>query len=146
LQSPRTLVPLYTRFNRRLLLPSITVVLSFAVLRDDGYRRVNFDKGNCVVGSYSYFYPTLPAAWSEVMGAFDPSGILVVSNSADMRNDAAQLHAEPISYHLCAPVLLSATLKPSYPCASAALASLTPHELVVSDRIFTDVVLACRLS
>jgi hypothetical protein len=63
-----------------------------------------------------------------------------------MRNDAAQLHAEPISYHLCAPVLLSATLKPSYPCASAALASLTPHELVVSDRIFTDVVLACRLS
>ena len=44
------------------------------------------------------------------------------------------------------PVLLHATLKPSYGCVAAALAALpdvAPHELVViGDHIFTDVVLA----
>jgi len=81
---------------------------------------------------------------------FGPSHILIVSNSAGTRDDAAQLQAESVSYHLRAPVLLHAALKPSYACASAALAALpglAPHELVVvGDRIFTDVVLAHRLS
>jgi len=61
-----------------------------------------------------------------------------------------QLQAESVSHHLRAPVLLHAALKPSYACACAALAALpglAPHELiVVGDRVFTDVVLAHRLS
>lgn len=84
------------------------------------------------------------------MQVFGPSHILVVSNSAGTRDDAAQLQAESVAYHLRAPVLLHAALKPSYACAAAtlsALPTLAPHELiVVGDRIFTDVVLAHRLA
>jgi len=90
------------------------------------------------------------AAWSEVLHIFGPSNVLVVSNSAGTRDDAAQLQAESVSYHLRAPVLLHASLKPSYSCTTAALSALpgiAPHELVViGDRIFTDVVLAHRLA
>jgi phosphatidylglycerophosphatase GEP4 len=90
------------------------------------------------------------AAWSEVVRVFGPSHVLVVSNSAGTRDDAAQLQAESVSYHLRAPVLLHASLKPSYSCTAAALSALpgiAPHELiVVGDRIFTDVVLAHRLA
>ena len=90
------------------------------------------------------------AAWSEVVRVFGPSNVLVVSNSAGTRDDAAQLQAESVSYHLGAPVLLHASLKPSYSCTTATLSALpgvAPHELiVVGDRIFTDVVLAHRLA
>lgn len=92
----------------------------------------------------------LQAAWSEALRVFGPSRILVVSNSAGTRDDAAQLQAESVSYHLRVPVLLHASLKPSYACTAAALSALpdlAPHELiVVGDRIFTDVVLAHRLA
>jgi phosphatidylglycerophosphatase GEP4 len=81
---------------------------------------------------------------------FGPSHVLIVSNSAGTRDDPAQLQAESVSYHLRAPVLLHASLKPSYSCTAAALSALpgvAPHELiVVGDRIFTDVVLAHRLA
>ncbi len=98
----------------------------------------------------SISHPALvQAAWSEALRVFGPSHILVVSNSAGTRDDAAQLQAESVSYHLRAPVLLHASLKPSYSCTAAALSALpdlAPHELiVVGDRIFTDVVLAHRL-
>lgn len=89
-------------------------------------------------------------AWSEVVRVFGPSNVLVVSNSAGTRDDAAQLQAESVSYHLGAPVLLHASLKPSYSCTAATLSAfpgIAPHELiVVGDRIFTDVVLAHRLA
>jgi len=89
-------------------------------------------------------------AWSEALHVFGPSHVLVVSNSAGTRDDAAQLQAESVSYHLRAPVLLHVSLKPSYSCTAAALSALpglAPHELiVVGDRIFTDVVLAHRLA
>ena len=90
-------------------------------------------------------------AWSEVLRAFGPSlHVLIVSNSASTRDDAAQLQAESVSYHRRAPVPLHAALKPSYTCASAALAALlglTPHEpIVIDDHVFTDIVLAHRLS
>ncbi|KAH9965375.1 mitochondrial PGP phosphatase-domain-containing protein [Russula dissimulans] len=152
---PGTLVPLHALFNPRLLLPSITVrdirYLNFAALRDAGYRGAIFDKDNCLtLPDNDRLIPELEAAWSEALRAFGPSRVLVVSNSAGTRDDAAQLQAESVSHHLRAPVLLHAALKPSYACASAALAafpSLAPHELVVvGDRIFTDVVLAHRLS
>ena len=88
--------------------------------------------------------------WSEVLRVFGPSHVLIVSNSAGTRDDAAQLQAESVSYHLRAPVLLHASLKPSYSCTAAALSALpgvAPHELiVVGDRIFTDVVFAHRLA
>ena len=84
------------------------------------------------------------------MRVFGPSHVLVVSNSAGTRDDAAQLQAESVSYHLRVPVLLHASLKPSYSCTAAALSALpgvAPHELIViGDRIFTDVVLAHRLA
>ena len=84
------------------------------------------------------------------MRVFGPSHVLVVSNSAGTRDDAAQLQAESVSYHLRVPVLLHASLKPSYSCTAAALSALpgvAPHELiVVGDRIFTDVILAHRLA
>ena len=84
------------------------------------------------------------------MRVFGPSHVLVVSNSAGTRDDPAQLQAESVSYHLRAPVLLHASLKPSYSCTAAALSALpgvAPHELIViGDRIFTDVVLAHRLA
>jgi phosphatidylglycerophosphatase GEP4 len=90
------------------------------------------------------------AAWSEALRVFGPSHILIVSNSAGTRDDGAQLQAESVAYHLHAPVLLHAALKPSYACTNAALSALpglAPHELVViGDRIFTDVVLAHRFS
>ncbi|KAI9511496.1 mitochondrial PGP phosphatase-domain-containing protein [Russula earlei] len=168
---PATLVPLYALLNPRLLLPSITVVrlllsisskeisssqpdirsLNFAALRDAGYRGAIFDKDNCLTLPHSdNLIPELEAAWSEALRAFGPSHILVVSNSAGTRDDAAQLQAESVAYHLRAPVLLHTALKPSYSCAAAALAALpglAPHELVVvGDRIFTDVVIAHRLS
>lgn len=92
----------------------------------------------------------IQAAWSEVLRVFGPSHVLVVSNSAGTRDDAAQLQAESVSHHLRVPVLLHASLKPSYSCTAAALSALpgvAPHELiVVGDRIFTDVVLAHRLA
>ena len=76
--------------------------------------------------------------------------MLIVSNSAGTRDDPAQLQAESVSHHLRAPVLLHASLKPSYACATAALSALpnlAPHEIiVVGDRVFTDVVLAHRLA
>jgi len=66
-----------------------------------------------------------------------------VSNTP--RDDAVQLQAKSVSYHLRSPVLLHTALKPSY--ASAALPGLAPHKLVVvGDRIFTDIVLAHHLS
>lgn len=90
------------------------------------------------------------SAWSEVVRVFGPSHILIVSNSAGTRDDAAQLQAESVSYHLRTPVLLHASLKPSYSCTAAALSALpgiAPHELIViGDRIFTDIVLAHRLA
>jgi phosphatidylglycerophosphatase GEP4 len=96
-------------------------------------------------------HPTLvQAAWTEALRVFGPSHILIVSNSAGTRDDAAQLQAESVSYHLRAPVLLHAAPKPSYACTAAALSALpglAPHELIiVGDRIFTDVVLAHRLA
>jgi phosphatidylglycerophosphatase GEP4 len=82
--------------------------------------------------------------------AFGPGRVLIVSNTAGTRDDAAQLQAESVSHHLGTPVLLHAALKPSYACTAAVLAALpdvAPHELVVvGDRIFTDVVLAHRLA
>lgn len=92
----------------------------------------------------------LQVAWSDALRTFGPERVLIVSNTAGTRDDAAQLQAESVSHHLGAPVLLHAALKPSYACAAAALAALpdvAPHELVVvGDRIFTDVVLAHRLA
>lgn len=89
-------------------------------------------------------------AWSEALRTFGPSRVLIVSNTAGTRDDAAQLQAESVSHHLGVPVLLHAALKPSYACAAAALDALpdvAPHELVVvGDRIFTDVVLTHRLA
>jgi phosphatidylglycerophosphatase GEP4 len=86
------------------------------------------------------------AAWSEVVRIFGPLHFLVVSNSAGTRDDAAQLQAKSVSYH----VLLHASLKPSYSCTTAALSALpgiAPYELIiVDDHIFTDVVLAlCQM-
>jgi len=152
---PATLVPFYALLNPRLLLPSVAVrdirYLNFAVLRDAGYRGVIFDKDNCLTLPHcDRLVPELEAAWSEVVRVFGPSHVLVVSNSAGTRDDAAQLQAESVSHHLRAPVLLHASLKPSYSCTAAALSALpgvAPHELiVVGDRIFTDVVLAHRLA
>jgi len=96
-------------------------------------------------------YPALDqGAWSQALRVFGPSHVLVVSNSAGTRDDAAQLQAESVSHHLRVPVLLHASLKPSYSCTAAifsALPDLAPHQLVVvGDRIFTDVALAHRLA
>lgn len=59
-----------------------------------------------------------------------------------------------MSYHLSVPVLRHGSLKPSYSCISAIRkyfsslpAPIKDHELiVVGDRIFTDIVLANRMS
>ncbi|KAI0292768.1 mitochondrial PGP phosphatase-domain-containing protein, partial [Russula brevipes] len=125
--------------------------LKFAALRDAGYRGVIFDKDNCLtLPDNDKLVPELEAAWSDALRTFGPSRVLVVSNSAGTRDDAAQLQAESVAHHLRAPVLLHAALKPSYACAAAALEALpgiAPHELVVvGDRVFTDVVLAHRLA
>ncbi|KAI0002418.1 mitochondrial PGP phosphatase-domain-containing protein [Russula compacta] len=152
---PGTLAPLYALLSPRLLLPSLAVrdirYLNFVALRDAGYRGAIFDKDNCLTLPHSdKLVPELETAWSEALQVFGPSHILVVSNSAGTRDDAAQLQAESVAYHLRAPILLHAALKPSYACAAAtlsALPTLAPHELiVVGDRIFTDVVLAHRLA
>ncbi|KAI9465920.1 mitochondrial PGP phosphatase-domain-containing protein, partial [Lactarius psammicola] len=152
---PGTLVPLYALLNPRLLLPSIQVrdirYLDFVALRDAGYRGAIFDKDNCLtLPNNDKLVPQLEAAWSTALRVFGPSHVLVVSNSAGTCDDPAQLQAESVAYHLRAPVLLHAALKPSYACATAALSALpdlAPHEIVVvGDRVFTDVVLAHRLT
>ena len=111
------------------------------------------NSGSFVIGAENVpvSHPALvQAVWSEALRVFGPSHILVVSNSAGTRDDPAQLQAESVSHHLRVPVLLHAALKPSYACTTAALSALpglAPHELiVVGDRIFTDVVLAHRLT
>ncbi|KAH8996741.1 mitochondrial PGP phosphatase-domain-containing protein [Lactarius akahatsu] len=171
---PGTLVPFYALLSPRILLPSIhsstfTPFLStcsqliyfffqrdirhldFAALRDAGYRGAIFDKDNCLtLPNNDKLVPQLEAAWSTALRVFGPSHVLIVSNSAGTSDDPAQLQAESVAYHLRAPVLLHAALKPSYACANAALSALpdlAPHEIVVvGDRVFTDVVLAHRLA
>ncbi|KAH9177566.1 HAD phosphatase [Lactarius sanguifluus] len=152
---PGTLVPFYALLSPRLLLPSIHVrdirYLDFAALRDAGYRGAIFDKDNCItLPNNDKLVPQLEAAWSTALRVFGSSHVLIVSNSAGTSDDPAQLQAESVAYHLRAPVLLHAALKPSYACATAALSALpdlAPHEIVVvGDRVFTDVVLAHRLT
>ncbi|KAF8496695.1 mitochondrial PGP phosphatase, partial [Russula emetica] len=134
LNFPATLVSFYALLNPRLL-PSDAVrdvrYLNFAILRDAGYRGVIFDKDNCLVISH---LALVHAAWSEVVRIFGPLHVLVVSNSAGTRDDAAQLQAKSVSHHLHAPVLLPASLKPSHSCTTAALSTLpgiAPYELII---------------
>ncbi|KAN0130151.1 HAD-superfamily phosphatase [Lactarius tabidus] len=152
---PGTLVPFYAILNPRLLLPSLRVrdirYLDFSALREAGYRGAIFDKDNCLtLPNDDKLVPQLETAWSTALRVFGPSHVLIVSNSAGTRDDPAQLQAESVAHHLRAPVLLHAAPKPSYACATAALSALpdlAPHEIiVVGDRVFTDVVLAHRLT
>ncbi|KAI0056141.1 hypothetical protein BV25DRAFT_1814552 [Artomyces pyxidatus] len=156
---PGALVPLYALFNPRLLLPSLTVrdirQLDFAALRRAGYRGAIFDKDNCLtLPHHDKLVPELTDAWAECQDAFGAQNLLIVSNSAGTAKDPGQLQADSVTHHLRAPVLLHSSPKPSYTCAQAVRSyfsslpsPLAPHELVVvGDRMFTDVVLARRLS
>ncbi|KAI0067643.1 HAD phosphatase [Artomyces pyxidatus] len=155
---PGTIVPLYALFNPRLLLPSIAVAdirqLEWAALRKAGYRGAVFDKDNCLtLPHHDRLVPELNDAWAECRKTFGSGNVLIVSNSAGTAEDPGQLQADSVTHHLRAPVLLHASLKPSYTCAhgvrtyfSSLPAPIAPHELVVvGDRVFTDVVLARRI-
>lgn len=98
--------------------------------------------------------PELHDAWKECHKAFGDGNVLIVSNSVGTRLDPGLIQAESVTHHLSTPVLRHASLKPSYACISsirAYFASLpSPIQddelIVVGDRIFTDVVLANRMS
>lgn len=98
--------------------------------------------------------PALNDAWKECREAFGEGNVLIVSNSVGTRLDPGLIQAESVTHYLSAPVLRHASLKPSYKCISsirAYFASLpTPVQddelIVVGDRVFTDVVLANRMS
>ncbi|KAI0090592.1 mitochondrial PGP phosphatase-domain-containing protein [Irpex rosettiformis] len=156
---PGTLVPLHLIFSPRLVLPSLVVQdirqLDFIQLRKAGYRGAVFDKDNCLtIPHKDQLVPELQEAWKECREAFGEGNVLIVSNSAGTKLDPGGIQAESVTYHLSVPVLRHKVFKPSYSCISAIrnyFASLPKpvkdNELiVVGDRIFTDVVLANRMS
>jgi len=80
--------------------------------------------------------------------------VLIVSNSAGTKIDAGEIQAESVSHHLAVPVLRHSTPKPGYACISSIRAYFSSLRrpirddelIVVGDRVFTDVVLAKRMS
>ncbi|KAF7798821.1 hypothetical protein EIP86_010047 [Pleurotus ostreatoroseus] len=98
--------------------------------------------------------PELKDAWKECRETFGDNNVVIVSNSAGTYLDPAQVQAESVSYHLAVPVLRHKVFKPSYSCISAVRAyfSSLPKPIrddeliVVGDRLFTDIVLANRMS
>ncbi|KZV68767.1 HAD-superfamily phosphatase [Peniophora sp. CONT] len=156
---PGTLVPFYALFNPRLLHPHVSVAdirqLNFAALRSAGFRGAVFDKDNCLtIPHKDALVPELKDAWDECLATFGPDNVLIVSNSAGSKLDPGEFQAESVSWHLRVPVLRHRAMKPSYAAVDdirayfASLpAPLAPQDLiVVGDRVFTDTVLAKRLS
>ncbi|KAH8103535.1 HAD phosphatase [Cristinia sonorae] len=159
LNIPGILVPLHLLVNPRLVLPAIIIKdirqLDFRELYRAGYRGAVFDKDNCLTIPYKdQLVPELHDAWKECREVFGDGNVLIVSNSAGTRLDPGGIQAESVSHYLSVPVLQHSSLKPSYSCIGAIrkyFASLpTPVKdeelIVVGDRIFTDVVLANRMS
>ncbi|KAI0692165.1 mitochondrial PGP phosphatase-domain-containing protein [Cytidiella melzeri] len=156
---PGTIVPLHLIINPRLVLPSMVVKdirhLDFVELRKAGYRGAVFDKDNCLTKpNKDQLVPELQEAWKECRDAFGEGNVLIVSNSAGTRIDPGGIQAESVTYHLSAPVLRHKVFKPSYACISSIRTYFSSLQkpvkdeelIVVGDRIFTDIVLANRMS
>ncbi|KAI0343516.1 HAD-superfamily phosphatase [Trametopsis cervina] len=156
---PGTLVPLHLLVNPRLVLPSVVVKdirqLDFYELRKAGYRGAVLDKDNCLTKPHNdQLVPELKEAWQECRDVFGEGNVLIVSNSAGTRADPGGIQAESVTYHLSVPVLRHRVFKPGYSCISSIRKYFTSlprpikdEELVViGDRIFTDIVLANRMS
>ncbi|KAK7691309.1 hypothetical protein QCA50_004703 [Cerrena zonata] len=154
-----TLVSLHLLINPRILIPSIIIKdirqLQFHELRKAGYKGAIFDKDNCLtIPHHDQLVPELNDAWKECRETFGDANVLIVSNSAGTKLDAGDIQAESVSHHLSTPVLRHKNLKPSFACISTIrnyFSSLpTPIKddelIVVGDRIFTDIVLANRMS
>ncbi|CAL1712015.1 unnamed protein product [Somion occarium] len=154
-----TLVPLHLLVNPRLVVPSIIIKdirqLEFRELRKAGYKGAVFDKDNCLTLPHrDQLVPELQDAWEECRVTFGEGNVLIVSNTAGTRLDPGEIQAESVTHHLRVPVLRHKNLKPSYACISSIrnyFSSLpTPVKddelVIIGDRIFTDVVLANRMS
>ncbi|GJJ08532.1 hypothetical protein Clacol_002750 [Clathrus columnatus] len=143
----------------RLLIPNMIVkdirCLDFRAFSQAGFKRVVIDKDNCLTLPHDdSIIPELKVSWDELKLEFDPSNILIVSNSAGSSQDAAGLAAESINCNLGVPVLRHTGMKPSheivhhirhyFACTSHPIID-SKYLLVIGDRVFTDVVLANRL-
>ncbi|KAI0705316.1 mitochondrial PGP phosphatase-domain-containing protein [Cerioporus squamosus] len=159
LNIPGILVPLHLLINPRIVVPSIVVKdirqLDFQALYRAGYRGAVFDKDNCLtVPHEDRLVPELTEAWRECRETFGPGNVLIVSNTAGSHLDAGEIEAESVTYHLSAPVLRHPTPKPSYWCIKrirSYFASLPrpirdEELIIVGDRLFTDVVMANRMT
>ncbi|KAF8161356.1 mitochondrial PGP phosphatase-domain-containing protein [Crassisporium funariophilum] len=168
LNVPGLLVPFQLLIHPRLVIPSLLVKdirqIDFPALKRAGYRGAIFDKDNCLARPYHLYgartfphrdtlVPELQEAWKQCRETFGEGNILIVSNSAGTFTDAGGIQAKSVSHHLQVPVLLHASLKPSYSCIksihtyfSSLRTPINDNELIiVGDRIFTDIVLANRI-
>ncbi|ORX34302.1 mitochondrial PGP phosphatase-domain-containing protein [Kockovaella imperatae] len=94
--------------------------VDFAALRKAGYNAVVVDKDNCVtLPEQDGCYPPFKEAWRELLTAFEPGRVLVVSNSAGTKKDPSGIAARSVSHHLQTPVLIHAQPKPG--CADEIL-------------------------
>jgi len=114
-----------------------------------------FDKDNCLTLPHrDQLVPQLDEAWKECREAFGEGNVLIVSNSAGTRLDPGEIQAESVTHHLSVPVLRHKVFKPSYSCLTSIRNYFTSlpkpvkdeELIVVGDRIFTDIVMANRMS
>ncbi|GFZ43110.1 hypothetical protein JCM24511_00828 [Saitozyma sp. JCM 24511] len=122
---PNALIYLSSLLRPRLLRPDLFVPtianVDFRRLRQEkGFNAVVVDKDNCVtVPNEDGVYPPFKDAWKDLVAAFPPGRVLVVSNSAGTRKDPGAIAAEAVSYSLRTPVLLHTQPKPG--CAPSIL-------------------------
>ncbi|GAA5820120.1 hypothetical protein JCM11491_007248 [Sporobolomyces phaffii] len=101
------------------------VVRSIAHLDFDQFKRMGvsgvvIDKDNCITApNRDDLAPGLEHAWRDLVDAFGPDNVLVVSNSVGtLSKDPALLGAEQVSRNLRVPVLAHKQPKPGWQCAA----------------------------
>ncbi|OWT41006.1 hypothetical protein C362_01220 [Cryptococcus neoformans Bt1] len=116
-QLSNTFIYLTALFKPALLRPHLRVPsianVDFKALKKEGFNAVVIDKDNCLTLPHKDdIYPPYQKAWTDLLSAFRPGRVLVVSNSAGTTKDPGGIAAEAVSLSLRAPVLLHPTPKP----------------------------------
>jgi phosphatidylglycerophosphatase GEP4 len=134
-------------FLPHMVVPNISH-LNIQHLQQKGIKLLVFDKDNTLTRPYDLeIFPPFQQRWEEVLDAFGPQNVVIVSNSAGTKDDPGLQMAKKIQESLGVQVFASPEKKPGGGDALLAHFQVSGNQVcVIGDRILTDVVFGRRIN
>jgi phosphatidylglycerophosphatase GEP4 len=133
-------------FLPHMVIPNISH-LNIQQLQQKGIKFLVFDKDNTLTRPYELeIFPPFKERWAEILGAFGPQNVVIVSNSAGTKDDPGFHMAKKIEESVGVQVFASSEKKPSGGEALLQHFDVPAHQVcVIGDRLMTDVLFGRRI-